>query len=101
MLYLGAAAPKIKNRQSVSAVITVSAAAAAAGSPRRPRARSVEEVAGEEHREDQDAQQAPVERRAVQLHQQHRVVRAGLWERPTGNSWSHSRRLAVGCPERC
>ena len=42
--------------------------------------RSVEEVAGEEHREDTNQQQAPVQRRAVQLYREHGVVGPRLWQ---------------------
>ena len=39
---------------------------------------SVEEVAGEQHREDGDQQQAPVQGSSVQLHWQHGIIGAGL-----------------------
>ena len=54
---------------------------------------SVEEVAGEQHREDGDQQQAPVQGSSVQLHWQHGIIGAGLRQCLQHHWWFHCRDL--------
>ena len=60
--------------------------------------RSVEEVAGKQHREDANAQQAPVQGGSVQLHWQHSIIWARLRQRLQHHRGLHGRNLqGVAC----
>ena len=56
-------------------------------------ARSVEEVAGEQHRENANAQQTPVQGGSVQLHRQHGIIGARLRQCLQHQRGFHSRDL--------